>query len=93
MYKKTVKYTKLDVGDELIQDFGYTIETSLGTLWRLIPMGYILKGKVISRQKSFYQNNKDVNELTLERISKNPKGKNLRKHYKVWQLSNGRIIL
>jgi len=84
---------ELNIGDKLSKTSGYTIETSLGTLWRSLPKDYILIGKVIDKKKSFYQNNNDVNELTLERTSKNPNGKNLRKNYIVWQLSNGKIIL
>lgn len=89
----------LKKGDIVIskKEKGYTIVTrgyniGVSTLWRKLPSD--IKGKVISVKKSFYQNLTNVNKITVERISKSPRGKKrLRKKYIIWQnLNTGKII-
>jgi len=83
----------LEIGDILIQDDHYTINTKLGTLWRPLKKGYKLNGKVVAIKKSFYQTLNNVNKLTMERISESPKGEKLRKRYLVWQnIEDGLLI-
>ncbi len=85
------KYPKVRIYDTITQDIGYTIKTKLGTLYRNLPNNYKIKGKIIKKEESFYQNN-IAYKFTMERISKSPKNKRLRKNYFVWQLKNGILI-
>ena len=87
----------LNKGDILTQDYGYTIETKrrvgsgTDTLWLPLPKNFKLKGKVIGKSKSQYQG-KEAFEYTLERLSKSPNGKRMRKKYKVWQWKDGTLM-
>lgn len=72
---------------------GYTIETKLGTLYKPLPKGYMLKGIIKKIESSFYQNDDNVLKLSIERISHSPKGCRLRNSYLLWfRLSNETYI-
>jgi len=94
---KRLKKPMLNKGDTLTQDYGYTIETKrrigsgTDTLWKPLPKNYKLKGKIISKKESQYQGKKAF-ELTVERISKSPKDKRMRKNYLVWQWKDGTLM-
>jgi len=87
----------LKKGDEISQDEGYTIETKrrigsgIDTLWRSLPKGYKLKGKIIKKRESQYQG-KPAFELTVQRLSKSPRNKRMRNHYLVWQWKDGTLM-
>lgn len=101
--RKTKKLTSYSSGKPKINDIivikpeskmahGYTIITPSGTLWSPLPENYKLKGKVIEVKDSSYQNY-NAYELTLERISSNPRNRRLRRKYKMWYLkSSGKLI-
>ena len=94
---KRLKKPMLNKGDTLTQDYGYTIKTknksggSKDTLWRPLPKNYKLKGKIIRKRKSQYQG-KVANELKVERLSKSPPSKRMRKYYFVWQWKDGTLM-
>ncbi|KKL74342.1 hypothetical protein LCGC14_2065860 [marine sediment metagenome] len=94
---KRLKKPMLKTGDILTQDYGYTIKTKKqyskikDTLWKPLPKNYKLKGKVIRKRKSQYQG-KVANELKVERLSKSPANKRMRKHYFVWQWKDGTLM-
>lgn len=92
---KRLKKPMLNKGDTLVQDYGYTIETKTqygtNTLWKPLPKNYKLKGKIISKKESQFQGKKAF-ELTVERISKSPKEKRMRKNYVVWQWKDGTLM-
>ena len=89
---KRSKKPILKNGDVVTQDLGYTIKTSLGTLWRGLPKNYKLKGKIIGKEYNSDYQGQPANKFKMERISKSPRGKRLRKNYLVWQLKNGTLI-
>ena len=90
---------KLGIGDNIkIRDdnmspYGYTIFTPNGTLWRNLPKNYILEGKVVKSNQSFYQSDNNVTQLHIERTSPSPAKAKLRSEFVIWQRnSNNEII-
>lgn len=82
----------ITIKPEKLTAHGYTILTSAGTLWRPLPKNYKLKGKVTEVKDRSYQNY-DAYELSLERISPNPRGVRLRRNYQMWYLkSSGKLV-